>query len=92
LAISFQPSAFRHRIAVERIEYVIEQCPQPGYSADAGLHPGKVTFLWADQQGVPLEVIAVETPAGDLIVFHAMRMRRRYWPTYQAMLGSSWGQ
>jgi len=34
--------------------------------------------LGDDQAGVPIEILAVEDDHGDLVVIHAMKMRRRY--------------
>ena len=43
-------------------------------------------YLWADEHGVPLEVGAIELDGGDLLVVHAMKMRRIYQADYQRML------
>jgi hypothetical protein len=39
-----------------------------------------------DQAGVPLEILAVEDEGGDLVVIHAMKMRRRYRQQYEEAL------
>lgn len=38
----------------------------------------RVLFLGPDAAGVTLEVVGIELDNGDLVVIHAMRMRRRY--------------
>jgi hypothetical protein len=48
--------------------------------------PDRVLMLGDDASGVPLEILAVEDARGDLIVIHAMKMRRRYRPQYEEAL------
>jgi hypothetical protein len=45
-----------------------------------------VLFLGPDANGVPLEVLAIELPAGELLVIHAMRMRRLYRQAYAEVM------
>jgi hypothetical protein len=45
-----------------------------------------VIFLGPDQQGVPLEVAAIDLENGDLLVIHAMKLRPRYAPDYARVL------
>jgi hypothetical protein len=42
--------------------------------------------LGDDQAGVSLEILAIEDARGDLIVIHAMKMRRRYRRQYEEAL------
>jgi len=73
-------SATRHRISRPRSRYVIENAttiirqPAPAGSA---LRDQRIVFLGVDQRGELLEVMAVETDAG-LLVIHAMRLRAKY--------------
>lgn len=76
--LRFARSAFRHGISPERIAYVIEHCAHPLFDPAWFDVPDGALFLGLDRQGVPLEVLAVERPDGDLLVIHAMRMRRRF--------------
>lgn len=83
MAITFWPSAAKHRISQERARYVIEHCPYPMYAIagdedDVDL----LLFLGTDRGGVPLEVVALELANGDLAVIHAMVMRRKLVGTY----------
>jgi hypothetical protein len=43
----------------------------------------RLVFLGEDQEGVPIEVIAVETDRDLLTVIHAMELRSRYRSTYE---------
>jgi hypothetical protein len=45
-----------------------------------------VVFLGPDKRGVPLEVIAVELADGDLLVIHAMKLRRKYLDDYAKVM------
>ena len=80
MAIRFHSAASRHGINERRSTYVIEHCEAPLYS-DRFDERDLVVFLGVDDRGVPLEVIGVELASGDLLVIHAMRMRRRYRPS-----------
>jgi hypothetical protein len=83
LAIRIAPSARRHGIDDVRIKYVVEHCPDPIYLSDAmPSDANHVLFLGPDQRGVPLEVLGAELADGDLLVFHAMRLRDRYRDSY----------
>ncbi len=84
MAITFHPAAFRHRVSQDRSLYVITYCrspiqpPDPDDPDEADL----VLFLGPDEHGVPLEVIAIEQADGNLLVIHAMRLRRKYAAAY----------
>jgi len=43
-------------------------------------------FLGPDRDGVPLEVLAIELAESDLVVVHAMRLRRRYLDEYRMVM------
>lgn len=81
MAIRFAQSASRHRISPDRVRFVVEHCPCPLYPA-TGEQQDLVLFLGADANGVPLEVIGVELDGGNLLVIHAMRLRRGYRNDY----------
>ena len=87
MALRFARSAGRHGIRHERAAYVIEHCPLPLFAGPMG-PPASILFLGPDANGVPLEVLAIELPDGELLVIHAMRMRRKYLETYAE--GMSW--
>jgi hypothetical protein len=76
-------SARRHGISDERMLHVVRACPLPL------LHPsraGQLIYLGPDQHGVPLEVCAFEDDAGELTIFHAMRMRPGYRAAYEEVM------
>jgi hypothetical protein len=78
LQLTFARSAKRHGISHERARYVVEHCGVPLYQpVRAGQHV-VVMFLGLDQHGVPLEIAAVEAASEELIVIHAMRLRRKF--------------
>ena len=45
-----------------------------------------LVFLGPDANGVPLEVVGIEVVRGDLVVIHAMRMRRKYADAYAEVM------
>jgi hypothetical protein len=80
-------SATKHRISRERSRYVIEHCglrfeQDPPAGAQASADP-RLVYLGDDADGVALEVMAVELEDGDLLVIHAMPLRRRYREQYE---------
>ncbi len=81
MAIRFHSSASWHGISHDRSRYVIEHCVCPLYS-DGPDEEDLVVFLGPDQRDIPLEVIAIELADGDLLVIHAMRLRRKYLDDY----------
>lgn len=85
MAIRFSPSASRHRVSHERSRHVVENCACPLYSDDPD-EEDLVVFLGPDNRGVPLEVIAVELADGDLLVIHAMKLRRKYLDSYAKVM------
>ena len=82
--IRWARSATKHGVAQERSAFVIEHCgllfhvPPP-----AGRVDERLMFLGDDEDGVALEVMAVELEDGDLYVIHAMDLRDRYRPQYE---------
>ena len=77
----FARSAHRHGISHQRAVYVIEHCglPYEGLEKDGDA----VLFLGDDWNGVPLEIGAIELDDGDLLVIHAMKLRRKYRGRYE---------
>jgi hypothetical protein len=80
--IRWAKSAAKHRVnrarsghVVKTTETIIRQ-PAP---EDSALEDDRIVFLGADPNGVMLEVIAVETEQG-LLIIHAMKMRPQYRP------------
>lgn len=80
-------SATKHRISKARIRYVLEHClaileedPPPERPTASDL---RLVFLGEDSDGIPLEVMAVESDRERLTVIHAMKLRSRYRRTYE---------
>jgi hypothetical protein len=80
--IRWAKSATKHRINAQRsghvartAETIIRQ-PAPGGSP---LEVDRLVFLGPDPNGVMLEVMAIETDQG-LLIIHAMKLRSKYRP------------
>ena len=86
MAIWFGRSSLRHGISEDRARYVVENCPSPRYTHVDESERDFVLFLWHDWNGVPLEVVAMDLASGDLVVVHAMKMRKSYEADYTEIL------
>jgi hypothetical protein len=75
MVINWKRSATKHRISRQRSGHVVRTTDWIFRVAD---HEDRVLFLGPDQTGVVLEVIAVETDDGGLLINHAMPIRNRY--------------
>ena len=53
---------------------------------DDPTEPDRRVFLGDDNAGVAIEVLAVEGAGGELVIIHAMKMRRRYRRQYEEAL------
>jgi len=73
-------SATKHRISRERSRHVVLTAetiiarPAP---QDSPVVDRRLVFLGDDQNGVTLEVVAIETDDGVLVI-HAMKIRAKY--------------
>jgi hypothetical protein len=86
--IRFARSATRHRISRQRSLYVIERCGfqvvERRRSENFSSGPDKrVYFFGDDLEGVPLEVVAVQTEDEQFTVIHAMNLRNRFLGLYE---------
>lgn len=52
--------------------------PPPGGAGD-----DRLLYLGDDEEGIPLEVMAVELEDGSLYVIHAMKLRKKYQAQYE---------
>lgn len=77
MLFTFARSAARHGISQERAVYVIEHCPIPLQSLDDSDLRDVLFFLGFDAKGVPLEVAALERDPDELMIIHAMPLRKR---------------
>jgi len=82
--IQFNRSASRHGISRARATHVVQTCPLPLYSPEAE-DEDLVVFLGPDQDGVALEVIALELGNG-LLVIHAMKLRPKYLEAFRQVM------
>ena len=82
MALRFARSAARHGIGRERVRHVVERCAAPIYSSEPG-DEDLVLFMGPDAHGIPVEVGAIELADGDLLVIHAMRLRRKHLDEYR---------
>ena len=82
-------------IAFERVIYVIAHCAtvlvQPPPEDDPDDNDERLVFLGDDQNGVPLEVMAIELEPDDgqdiLLVIHAQKLRPTYRDDYECVRG-----
>ncbi len=85
--IVFRPSASRHGISEDRALFVVIGCIRPLYPHESDPNKASVVlFLGPDRNGVPLEVAGIEQESGDLVIIHAMRLRKRYATDYEEVI------
>lgn len=82
--IRWARSATKHRVTKARSAFVIEHCglvfrvpPPPGQQDE------RLIYLGDDEDGVAVEVTAVELSDGDIYVIHAMVLRKKYREQYE---------
>jgi hypothetical protein len=77
-------SATRHRISRRQSAYVARH-PQATFvvPAPAASPQERIVFLGADEDGTVIEVMAVQSDRG-LVIIHAMAIRDRYRPYLQS--------
>jgi hypothetical protein len=74
-------SSTRHRISRTRSQYVVETTSvifEENAPKDSPLQDPRFVFLGPDEDGELLEVMAIETDSGGLLIIHAQRIRDRY--------------
>lgn len=74
-------SGTRHRISRIRSRYVVETTSvifKANAPKGSPVTDPRLVFLGPDEGGELLEVMAIETDSGGLLVFHAQRIRERY--------------
>jgi hypothetical protein len=84
--ISWARSSTRHRISRARTLFAIRSagiCFEDGSSRADEL---RLYFFGEDQEGRPLEVLALEGKDGGLFVIHSMRLRARFMDRYKEAL------
>jgi hypothetical protein len=71
----------RHRISRRRSRYVVETTSvifKENAPKDSLLKDARLVFLGPDDDGELLEVMAIATDSGGLLVIHAQPIRHRY--------------
>jgi hypothetical protein len=85
--VRFARSATKHRVSKERIRYVIAHCglafEEQVPTTDADVLDARLVYLGDDPDGHAIEVIAVEGSKDELIVIHAMALRKKYTDQYE---------
>jgi hypothetical protein len=86
--VRFARSATKHRVSKERIRYVIAHCglafeEQAPTSDPSDVVDPRLVCLGDDPDGQAIEVIAVEGSKDELIVIHAMALRKKYTDQYE---------
>ena len=86
MEIRFARSATKHRISRDRSRFVVENAvvlirlpPQPGSSSPEQ----RTLFLGNDSNGNAIEVVALETAEGPILVIHAMKLRKKHREKYE---------
>lgn len=84
MTIRWARSATKHRISRRRSRHVVEHAglrfriPPPG-----GVGDDRFLYLGDDEEGIALEVMAVELEDSSLYMIHAMKLRDKYRPQYE---------
>ena len=82
-------SALKQGVTEAQIEYVIAHCglvfdePAP---LESTIPYDRSVYLGDDQRGVALEIAAIGLDNGDLVVVHAMKLRKKYRDRYNEAL------
>ena len=85
MGIRHAPSAFKHGITAEQIEYIVGHCGlvfDETSPIDSDIPDDRSLFLGDDANGVAIEVAALDLESGDLVIVHAMKLRARYRTQY----------
>ncbi|HVO55019.1 MAG TPA: hypothetical protein VMT37_11470 [Solirubrobacterales bacterium] len=87
IEISWTRSATKHRISRARSGYVAQRCglrySHRSRQGPLGWEDDRVLFLGDDDEGLPLEVVAVELAEEVFRVIHAMPVRRKHIGLYR---------
>lgn len=86
--ITWTRSATKHRISRERSLYVVRHagvCRRESEYPEEWDRDPRFLFIGLDLEGMPLEVVAVATEDGSLVIIHAMPLRERYQGWYGEM-------
>ena len=81
-AIEFAQSARKHRVGRARVRQVLEDPIAVAVLAEEAGRQARLVFLGDDLSGLALEVMAVRTDRGFLII-HAMDLRPKWRKLYE---------
>lgn len=83
------PSAARHGVSRARVEHVLDTTPLafPVREEDGDPRSDLLLVVGDDPNGVPLEVMVRAVAEDTFLVFHAMRLRRKYRYLYDLTRG-----
>ena len=86
MQVRFARSARKHRVSRASTLYVIEHCGlrfrEPSRASSRWLDD-RLVYLGDDESGAALEIMTIELENGDLLVIHAMPLRKRYQKQYE---------
>lgn len=85
--VRFARSATKHRVSKESIRHVIAHCglafEEQAPASDTDVLDARLVYLGDDPDGQAIEVIAVEGSKDELILIHAMALRKKYTDQYE---------
>jgi hypothetical protein len=82
--VKFAPSADKHGISHDDIEYVVAHCVYDSWLPDSP--PFRTLYLGPNRAGNFLEVVLLESDDGTEVAIHAMRMQAKYEPLIEEVL------
>jgi hypothetical protein len=86
MRVRFARSARNHRVSRAAILHVIEHAllriREPPF-AGTKWPDDRLVYLGDDARGVALEIVAVELEEDELLVIHAMPLRKKYQEKYE---------
>jgi hypothetical protein len=87
VSVRFARSATRRRISKDSIRYVIAhyriRFEEPPLAGEPGARSIRIVYLGDDAKGQALEVMVVKLEDGDLLMIHAMPLRKKYRKKYE---------
>lgn len=91
LKVRLARSASKHHISADRAAYIVDHCglvlPEPPPRLDPNDNDERLVFLGDDQNGISLEVVAIELENDELLVIHAQRLRAKNRGSYKRVIG-----
>ena len=85
MGIRYTRSALKHGIKADQIAFVVEHCGfvfDEEAPAGSDIEDDRSLYLGDDVNGVAIEVAGLDLESGDMVVIHAMKLRRRFRAQY----------